>query len=335
MTNRDTSIDILRSLGLLLIILVHIHPPFILSQIRCFDVPLMLFVSGLTASGKQIHNYLEYIKKCTLRLVLPVWIFLAFYLSAFYFAQDYILPTRYLTGKMVLRSFLLLDESIGYVWIIRVFLLTMLITPLLQRISNQLKTPIRLCSYIVITFATIEFLYSFVYGHNSFLDVVIKDYLIYTLGYSVPYVIGLKMRYLAKSVIGSYLLYLLILTLCFFVLYITVHGMPINISPSYKEPPRHFFLMYGCFVSVLLWTLKNHIVNIAGSKVGYMLSFIGQNTIWIYLWHMPFVLLINATSLNWEIKYITVFSISIVIYSLQYILVKKSNNPFLNRYLIG
>lgn len=44
---RDSSVDYLRVVGLLLIILAHVHAPKIVHQIRTFDVPLMVFTSGM------------------------------------------------------------------------------------------------------------------------------------------------------------------------------------------------------------------------------------------------------------------------------------------------
>ena len=58
--NRDISIDLLRFVGLSCIIFAHIDAPFVLNQLRCFDVPLMLFVSGLTCSGRSIPDYFGY-----------------------------------------------------------------------------------------------------------------------------------------------------------------------------------------------------------------------------------------------------------------------------------
>ena len=52
--SRDIEVDVLRSIGILLIILAHIKAPLMLTIIRCFDVPLMVFVSGLCYSGKTL-----------------------------------------------------------------------------------------------------------------------------------------------------------------------------------------------------------------------------------------------------------------------------------------
>ena len=63
--------------------------------------------------------------------------------------------------------------------------------------------------------------------------------------------------------------------------------------------------------------------------------FIGQNTIWIYLWHMPLVLVTNYLIKDWWLKYPIVFGVSFGIFYIQYILVKKTNNKLLNKYLLG
>ena len=44
---RSFRLDLMRLLGLLLIIFAHIGPPNALFQIRTFDVPMMIFVSGV------------------------------------------------------------------------------------------------------------------------------------------------------------------------------------------------------------------------------------------------------------------------------------------------
>lgn len=45
---RNTYIDFLRFIGLTLIILAHVKAPVWITELRCFDVPLMVFVSGIS-----------------------------------------------------------------------------------------------------------------------------------------------------------------------------------------------------------------------------------------------------------------------------------------------
>ena len=48
---RDPAVDLLRFIGISMIFLAHIGPPAALFQLRSFDVPLMIFVSGLSTPG--------------------------------------------------------------------------------------------------------------------------------------------------------------------------------------------------------------------------------------------------------------------------------------------
>lgn len=55
---------------------------------------------------------------------------------------------------------------------------------------------------------------------------------------------------------------------------------------------------------------------------------LGQNTIWIYLWHMPFVLIANRISVFWTIRYIFVYGLAVVMFILQRSIVNKDNSDF-------
>ncbi|SFK21637.1 hypothetical protein SAMN04488079_106193 [Methylophaga sulfidovorans] len=54
---RDHRIDLLRFIGLSMIIFAHVGPPSILFQLRNFDVPLMVLISGMSyCSGLMIPD---------------------------------------------------------------------------------------------------------------------------------------------------------------------------------------------------------------------------------------------------------------------------------------
>src|ERR1035437_5304545 len=85
---RDTSLDVLRAIGLLLIILAHVLPPEPIFQLRNIDVPLMMLVSGAVfglSSGAN-KSYLSYLVSRIRRLVLPTWIFLTIFFGLYFFA---------------------------------------------------------------------------------------------------------------------------------------------------------------------------------------------------------------------------------------------------------
>lgn len=135
---REERIDILRFVGISLIILAHVGAPSWINQIRCFDVPLMFFVSGLACSGKSIESYKNYAIKRAKRLLYPAWGFIMGYLILLTllrvvlhkepYSMDFYLESMIMTG------------GIGYVWIIRVFFLVALILPALLWIEKKLNT---------------------------------------------------------------------------------------------------------------------------------------------------------------------------------------------------
>ncbi|MEN6851234.1 acyltransferase family protein [Klebsiella variicola] len=117
---RDVTIDILRVCGLLLIMLAHVNPPNLIFQIRTFDVPMMVFVSGVSyfLSKKADVSYFSYAFSRFKRLVLPVWIFLFFFFLTIYLFR----PVNFLdllSVKNILSTYML--NGFGYVWVIRVF----------------------------------------------------------------------------------------------------------------------------------------------------------------------------------------------------------------------
>ena len=74
---RKINLDILKTIGLLCIILAHINPPKVLFQIRNFDVVLMIIISAyLGLSNRKIENPFSYIGNRFCRLVIPCWLFL-------------------------------------------------------------------------------------------------------------------------------------------------------------------------------------------------------------------------------------------------------------------
>ena len=113
-------IDYLKVIGLFCIILAHVCTNPLIFQIRNFDVPLMVIISGFLAidsykrSVKNNNSLLSYYSKRIKRLVIPTWIFLTFYFFIIYIVGGGVNFPYDL--KTVFGSYLLLD-GIGYVWI--------------------------------------------------------------------------------------------------------------------------------------------------------------------------------------------------------------------------
>lgn len=334
MKSRDLYIDLLRFIGLSLIILAHINSPMGLHQFRCFDVPLMLFVSGLTASSSHHCRYVDYVAKRTKRLIIPVWMFLAAYLPILYFVQFKFLPEQYLTGEMIVRSFLLLDNSIGYVWIIRIFLIVMLVTPFILKLNNRIEN-IRLFVFVIVAAVFVlegVHLIGVQCDKESVASFVIVDIIQYGIAYSIPFMLGVRCRNAEKMEQHKLFAFVIIVSLVSLVYYIFSYGLPIRITPNFKTPPHSYYIIYGCFVSVVLWQMKTKISKWLTNKYFILL---GQNTIWIYLWHMPFALVSNRISDSWAIRYIFVYGAAILVFMIQRSIVNKINSDFARKYLLG
>ena len=331
---RDLYIDFLRFIGLSFIILVHVNPPVNVAQVRCFDVPLMLFVSGLTASSSRHYRYVDYVTNRTKRLIIPVWMFLAAYLPILYFVQFKFLPEQYLTGEMIVRSFLLLDNSIGYVWIIRIFLIVMLATPFILKLNNRIEN-IRLFVFVIVAavFALEGIhLIGVQCDKESVASFVLVDIIQYGIAYSIPFMLGVRCRNAEKKEQHKLLAFVIVVFTVSLVYYVFSYGLPIRITPNFKTPPHSYYIVYGCFVSVVLWQMKTKISKWLTNKYFILL---GQNTIWIYLWHMPFALVSNRLSDSWVVRYIFVYGTAILIFMIQRSIVNKINSDFARKYLLG
>ena len=331
---RDLYIDFLRFIGLSFIILVHVNPPVNVAQVRCFDVPLMLFVSGLTASSSRHYRYVDYVTNRTKRLIIPVWMFLAAYLPILYFVQFKFLPEQYLTGEMIVRSFLLLDNSIGYVWIIRIFLIVMLATPFILKLNNRIEN-IRLFVFVIVTTVFVLegiHLIGVQCDKESVASFVVVDIIQYGIAYSIPFMLGVRCRNAEKKEQHKLLAFVIVVFTVSLVYYVFSYGLPIRITPNFKTPPHSYYIVYGCFVSVVLWQMKTKISKWLTNKYFILL---GQNTIWIYLWHMPLALVSNRISDSWTIRYIFVYGCAIFIFMIQRSFVNKINSDFARKYLLG
>lgn len=314
---RDPYIDFLRCLGLLLIILAHVHAPEPLHQFRCFDVPLMVFVSGLSYANKKVKSswskfYWPRIK----RLVIPIYIFLIVDIVAF------ALIKQPFPLEVILKSFLLcIGGAIGYVWVIKVFLLIMLVTPVLLSIHQRYKyfslgyvfaamglqmQLVRLIPLIPIELLKISFV----------------ETLPYLIGYSIFFSLGLCLR---DASVKKILLILVSAVMLLGVGYWRCYsnGYSTLITPYYKYPPQTMFILYGLVMTTLMWTVRPIISRWTEAK---WVSFIGRNTIWIYVWHILFVSIANLFIENWGVKYLLVLVFSVGTYLVQYRLVSKYSN---------
>lgn len=320
---RDPSIDLMRFIGLTMIILAHIglsRSTSLLFQLRSFDVPLMVFTSGLAFSGKNTGPYISFIFKRTLRLIVPVYLFVAAYIILNPCLSDLGLVSEYarkhITGTFMLR----LNPSIGYVWIIRVFLIVMLVTPLLLRLDKALKKDWACFAVIALLLALQQILTLWLKPLK--LGVLVDDWVLYVFGYSAVFLFGLRVKRASAASVWTILAVVAVgVAICAYDAY-SGHGTVMRLQAT-KYPPRLYFLLWGMLISGILWMTSKKWSPLLDN---HLFTFIGRNTIWIYLWHIPFVNIVvkgpfDAWHPVW--KYFFVYMAALCIYAVQYHLVKK------------
>lgn len=314
---RDHNIDLLRFVGLSLIILAHVTPPSIVLNLRCFDVPLMVFVSGLTCYKKEIHFSWNYLSHRFARLVFPVWIFLTVYFLMIYAAKFVGLDFG-LTFKQVYESYLLMD-GIGFVWIIRVLLLIAMVTPGLIKINQIIKSN----TIFIWLYSIVLILYLLIAYYKVGMDIaLVRDWVYYAIGYGFVFLLGIRMKCLKRVDIMLFIAIMVALFITMGVVgkysILRVESIFLHIN-DWKYPPTNIFLLYGLIMAVLGYT----IVNIKRrARLNTIVNFIGCNSIWIYLWHIPFISITARMDMVWSMRFVVVYMAAVGIYYLQYVLVE-------------
>jgi hypothetical protein len=89
-------------------------------------------------------------------------------------------------------------------------------------------------------------------------------------------------------------------------------------TQDFKYPPSIYFFSYSLFVTSVLWRYSTRIETMLVSTMLYKpVLFIAQNSIWIYLWHIPLVKLLNP-NIVFLTKYLVIFSFAVAITYVQY-----------------
>ncbi len=287
---RDQRADVLKAIGLYCIILAHSAPPGFIFQMRDFDVPLMVMVSGALLCGSSAGeiSYREYLIKRIQRLAVPTWTFLVFFFSTALVVFSVSHKAFPFTVKEVLTSFGFIS-GIGYVWIIRVFILVAMVSPFLLRFRNSLvKRDFRYFAVIIAAYLCYEALYlSGLRPHIYILDKALAFAVFYVIPYGFVCAIGLALPGMSRKSV-----------LCLAALFFTVFAAAlayeyyatgeVHSLSSFKYPPRLYYLSYAMLVSLLLYSAAER-VTLNGGYISRFITFASSASLWIYLWHIFFL----------------------------------------------
>lgn len=288
MKERDLNLDVLRLIGLFVVMVAHASPPEWLFQLRNFGTPLLIVASALTYSAiyakRQIHVVAFYKKRIT-KLVIPAWIFLTI-LFGFFYAISIITNKPFIFSYGQIIQSYLFYSGIGFVWILMVYIVLALITPpslALSSIVNSNKVYFSLLCAAYIGYEILVFLlmpYIPVEQEELF-----RNFIFVIPMYSILYLYGLRLSSLDKANVE------LIITISFFI-FLTIAsvkyletGMFIQTQTA-KYPPTMYYLAYAFFSVNTIYLLVTSKSFTLDSKIIHIICWLSQNSLWIYLWHI-------------------------------------------------
>lgn len=318
MTNsieRIRYVDFLKAIGLFLIMLAHVKCPDLLSMIRCFDVPLMVILSGFLASHSFQRRYpdgrcgIRYFWNRFKRLVIPTWVFLFIYFvvqaaSGFSASLDF-----------YLASFALTRYGIGYVWIILVYLYCALLIPFIHKLSLYRIWPIVILSI----YALYEVLFNLNIGTEN---IVVLNTVYYIIPYGLMTALGYNYSRMTSGIKIGVIAASGLITLGCGIFYYQQTG-DIQRFQIAKYPPQCYFVSWGIFASFLLmyvcekWDMKIY--------RNRLIEFFSKHSLWIYLWHILIITTLNHTSIKniWWLELLILVPASSFIVWIQNVIIKK------------
>lgn len=282
---RNITIDLLRMIGLFLVIAAHCEFPDWFYELREFDVVTLVAVSGMSfyiSTGSSTETYGDYVKKRFARLVLPVWEFLVLFFVFFRILG------RTFAVREILESFALLSGGILFIWVYRIFFINALLNPLLKKVAEKYDY-IMCCAILIAGLMINQLLYQF--GSLLLPGMIGKlfDYIvIYTLGYALISWAGMLWE---KGEQRERMIMLGISAAAFVISLIAGGFRPFS---EYKYPPQLYYISYGLLVTFGLYVLCSLLP--ITENTGRIITWLSVNTMRIYMWHIFLYYLLDTLS---------------------------------------
>ncbi|PEI51830.1 acyltransferase family protein [Priestia aryabhattai] len=328
LTQRDIRIDILRCIAIVSIILAHSEPGGLLFQLRNFDVILMVLLLGTSfylsnKDKKKSISYPVYLGKRFKRLIVPTWVFLTIFFLLFYLISLINGSSYYFNFKDIFMSYSMFDEGIGFIWIMRVFFLIALISPLLLKVNQKIESNKKYFLFLSVIYVVYVILQSIAFFFHGSLGLFFQNFVLYGIGYGLIAAFGMRLKLLSKKE-----LYIWASTFLFIFLCLCWH-YNFNSTQHYKYPPQLYYISYGMFVSLFLYIVF-YIKPIQSFLNNKFIMFIAQNSIWLYFWHIIFVYLLkffgeelSVLANNFVTRFAFIFVCALVVTYVHHLLKEK------------
>lgn len=319
MKERNYTIDLLRVIGTFTVIMAHIDPPNLLFQIRAFDVLMLVFISGMSFVGSSKYTYKEYLIRRSNRLLKPTYICMAVLFLLCFVCCSLLHKEQLYTIEDIGYSFILSDHGMGYIWIVKVYLLIALFSPFLNKISKSTNTSWMVSMLIVTAIAIQHVLLKFTILRNN---ILFSDYLLYIIPYCLIAYIGMiwkKTTKLTKSLVVGISLTGVMIHIC----------IDRSFAPnSFKFPADYQYVCYGIFGSVVAYAVTKYVSGKIKIVDKYnVCEFLSINSFNIYLCHIIMMLAFNMITKSLTIYFLNAFCVHyIVVLSASIVLAIVINN---------
>ncbi|MGY3772336.1 acyltransferase family protein [Tetragenococcus solitarius] len=314
---RDIRIDALRALAILLIMFAHTHPPQWLYELRDFDVILMTFILGAsyrlsTERKKKPKSYLTYLKERFLRLIVPAWVFLSFFFLILFIYTFITGQTFPFHLKKILTSYSFI-WGIGYIWIIRVFFIIAILSPVLYWLAKKTSRFLMQIGLIGIFLLLQKGLNTAIAGLSGTSRSIFEQYGAISFGYLLAALVGMwAIRQRKREN--------LLLFTCFLILFLfTANNQNLPSIEANKYPPTIYFLSYGLAGSLALFLLaSNQSIKQLLQKIPGI-HWLSQHSLELYYWHLFPIMYFNLFVANdpWLLRLTVVFPLAIILTILQ------------------
>ncbi|MFO1386098.1 MAG: acyltransferase [Chitinivorax sp.] len=303
---RNGLLDVLRLLSIVLVVLAHVSPPGWLFQLRNFDVPLLILVSAYVVGmpGGRAPEYGNGLIKRIERLIIPVWLFLFIFFSLFFILGKISGSIYPYLPKTILSTFLLLD-GIGYVWIIRINILMALLAPCLYVIEK--KSGKWLWLLLPAVLMCFELAFRAAAGVENFVFAPLFKYVIFAaIPYALVYMVGLRLPKM-ENVALLWLSFGSLGVFLFLAFLLKANGMDVS-TQHYKYPAQTYYLAYAIAIASALFYLGRRFL--LEDKLPLVVIRLGGYSMWIYLWHILVLTLLQRymPNLHWFVMFVFVFS---------------------------
>lgn len=280
---RDYSIDVLRSIGILVIMVAHAEPPGWVLQLRNFGTPLLVVASALSFSliyGSGVNSINVFYRKRLSKLVIPCWIFLCFFFgfySLLFLSLGREIP---FTSYTIFTSYTFYS-GIGFLWIIQIYLFIALATPFAIRLSSKIEGNLFYYSLLFSLYIAYECIVSlFVWEYKY--QVSLKIVALNAGAYIIVFLYGMRLAKLKTSTIFLFT----VAALFFFMLIASNLRFTVGefiSTQTFKYPPRLYYLAYAIFSINIIYLIAR------SSLLKWffpLFKWISTHSLWIYLWHI-------------------------------------------------